>query len=369
MRRRSAALLALALLLPLPGLAGEVVVKPGDTLGELAERYGTTVERLMQLNGLRSPQDLWAGSVIRVPGGGAGPSYGSGTGSGNYTVKAGETLSEIAERYGTSVQRLMDLNGLRNPQDLWAGSRIQVPGAGGSPRAAIAVNKAARQHTVQSGETLSLIADRYGIPMERLVALNNLSDPNTVVVGTTLKLRSTPRPVAAKPKPRPATIAVAKPAPKPAAKPATKPEVVAAKPVESAKPVETPKPAETAQPLETAKPVEAAKPVVAAKPTPKPDPKPASKPTTVAAKPGKSASPDWRTYGPLQVDWANWMPMGGSYVAPSLNSEGQPLYLAINCNAKRLNATGQSGTWKTWDAPQSDFEQQLIKDLCKAKGG
>ena len=55
MRRRSAALLALALLLPLPGLAGEVVVKPGDTLGELAERYGTTVERLMQLNGLRSP--------------------------------------------------------------------------------------------------------------------------------------------------------------------------------------------------------------------------------------------------------------------------------------------------------------------------
>ncbi|MFM7436835.1 MAG: LysM peptidoglycan-binding domain-containing protein, partial [Vulcanococcus sp.] len=121
MRRRSAALLALALLLPLPALAGEVVVKPGDTLGELAERYGTTVERLMQLNGLRGPQDLWAGSRIRVPGAGGGPAAGSG--GGNYTVKSGETLSEIAERYGTSVQRLMDLNGLRSPQDLWAGSR------------------------------------------------------------------------------------------------------------------------------------------------------------------------------------------------------------------------------------------------------
>ena len=99
----------------------------------------------------------------------------------------------------------------------------------------------------------------------------------------------------------------------------------------------------------------------------------AAKPVAVAAKPApakaaKSASPDWRSYGPLQVDWANWMPMGGSYVAPSLNSDGQPLYLAINCNAKRLNATGQSGAWKTWDAPQSDFEQQLINDLCKAKG-
>jgi hypothetical protein len=96
----------------------------------------------------------------------------------------------------------------------------------------------------------------------------------------------------------------------------------------------------------------------------------AAKPTSTAsaAKPAKPASPDWRSYGPLQVDWANWQPMGGSYVAPSLNSEGQPLYLAVNCTARRLNATGQSGTWKTWDAPQSDFETQLITDLCKTKG-
>ena len=388
MRRRSAALLALALLLPLPGLAGEVVVKPGETLGELAERYGTSVERLMQLNGLRSPQDLWAGSTIRVPGAGGGPAPGSG--GGNYTVKSGETLSEIAERYGTSVQRLMDLNGLRSPQDLWAGSRIQVPGAGGARRTAAVVNKAAKQHTVQSGETLSVIADRYGIPMERLVALNGLSDPNELMVGTTLKLRSTPRPVAAKPKPRPVATATAKPVAKPAAKPvvvAAKPEIVAkpveaakpvveikpavaakpvveTKPVVAAKPVMDTKPAVASKPIETPKPAEAAKPVEAAKPAAKP----AIKPVAVAAKPGKSSSPDWRTYGPLQVDWANWMPMGGSFVAPSLNSEGQPLYLAINCNAKRLNATGQSGSWKTWDAPQSDFEQQLINDLCKAKG-
>ena len=72
MRRRSAAVLALALLLPLPGLAGEVEVKPGETLSEIAERYGTSVQRLMQLNNLRSPQDLWAGSRIQVPGAGGG---------------------------------------------------------------------------------------------------------------------------------------------------------------------------------------------------------------------------------------------------------------------------------------------------------
>ncbi|MFZ9901604.1 MAG: peptidoglycan-binding protein, partial [Vulcanococcus sp.] len=120
---------------------------------------------------------------------------------------------------------------------------------------------------------------------------------------------------------------------------------------------------------------------VAKTPAPKPEPaKPAAEVTVAAAKTTsaktsgsktstKASTPDWRSYGPLQVDWANWQSMGGSYVAPSLNSDGQPLYLAINCNAKRLNATGQSGAWKTWDAPQSDFEQQLIDDLCKAKPG
>jgi len=131
--RRTAAALALALLLPLPSLAGEVVVKPGETLSEIAERYGTSVERLMQLNGLRSAKDLWAGSRIQVPGAGGGSNArgggGASSGSGNYTVKPGETLSEIAERHGTSVDRLMQLNNLRSAKDLWAGSRIQVPGA------------------------------------------------------------------------------------------------------------------------------------------------------------------------------------------------------------------------------------------------
>ena len=441
MRRRSAALLALALMLPLPGRAGEVVVKPGETLSEIAERYGTSVQRLMQLNGLRSPQDLWAGSRIQVPGAG-----GSNPGSGNYTVKPGETLSEIAERYGTSVQRLMQLNGLRSAQDLWAGSRIQVPGAGSArtstgartttvnanytvkqgetlselaerygtsvqrlmelnnlgsaqdlwagsriqvpvtrtaaaPKPKPAVNKNATQHKVQSGETLSVIAQRYGVSMQNLIAINNISNPNQVEVGQTLKLRGTAKPVA-KPAPKPA----AKPqtvAAKPAAKPAAQP--VAAKPVvqpAAAKPAVQPvaaKPEPKQEPMPAPAAVAAAQPQPKpeAKPEPKPEPKPEAQPVAAkpaakpasTAKPGKPASPDWRNYGPLQVDWANWQPMGGSYVAPSLNSDGQPLYLAVNCGAKRLNATGQSGTWKTWDAPQSDFERKLISDLCTAKGG
>jgi hypothetical protein len=61
--------------------------------------------------------------------------------------------------------------------------------------------------------------------------------------------------------------------------------------------------------------------------------------------------------------------MGGSYVAPTINSKGQPLYLSINCGVRKLNTTSQAGQWKTWEAPQVDFEEQLVSDLCKAKGG
>lgn len=315
MRRRSAAALALALLLPLPGLAGEVV------------------------------------------------------------VKRGETLSEIADRYGTTVNRLMEMNGLRDANDLWAGSRIQVPGANARPR--VAVNKNAKTHQVQPGESLSSIADRYGVSMQRLIAINGISNPNQVMAGSTLTLRAASKP---KPKPKPAAPVAAKPKPKPAA-------VVAAKPVKKAEPVAAkPEPAKTevakAEPVKVKPSVATtvAATTVAAKPEKKAEPvkAEAAKPTVAKAEVSKTqassttaagSTPDWRSYGPLQVDWANWQAMGGSYVAPSLNSEGQPLYLAINCNAKRLNATGQSGAWKTWDAPQSDFEQRLITDLCKAKPG
>ena len=66
-RQLSGLFLTVFLLLPLQGLTNEVVVRPGETLSEIADRYGTSVQRLMQLNGLRSPQDLWAGSRIQVP--------------------------------------------------------------------------------------------------------------------------------------------------------------------------------------------------------------------------------------------------------------------------------------------------------------
>ena len=433
--RRSAVALALALLLPLPGLAGQVVVKPGETLSDIAARYGVSVDRLLQLNGIKDPKGLQIGTKLTVPGAPSSSSQGSsgqgsssqaGGGRGNYTVKSGETISEIADRYGISTNRLLELNGIRDPKGLQAGSRITVPTAGPAKPAkppvlpALSAAQAkALSHTVRPGDTLSDIANTYGVPLERIASLNGLKDPDNLVPDTQLKLRNPP------PRPKPVAKAASKPAAKPASKPASAPMAATPKPATpkptSEKPGAT-KPAATqpevtspavskpvvAQPVATqpvvtqpvvtqpvvAKPVVTqpvvtkpvvAKPVVekpavpaaqAVQPEPKPEVKavvtaqadPTPKPAKAEAATAKPAKPDWRNFGPLQVDWANWQPMGGSFVAPGLNATGQSFYLAVNCSAKRINATGPSGAWKTWDLPSTDYEQQLVKDFCREKG-
>ena len=156
-------------------------------------------------------------------------------------------------------------------------------------------------HVVQPKETLSAISRLYGVPMATLISINSIEDPNKVKIGTALKLPVQAKPIALKSQ-------------------EAKPVVV--------KPVET----KPATPLLLAK---------------------------------KSATPDWRHYGPLQVDWKNWRTMAGSLVAPSINKEGQPLYVAVNCGAKKLNVTGPAGAWKAWEAPSQEFEKELVGAVCR----
>lgn len=170
-------------------------------------------------------------------------------------------------------------------------------------------------HVVQPKQTLSAIARIYGIPMANLISLNGIEDPNKVKIGTSLKLPAGLKAVAATPITTTTTT-----------------------PITTSTPVAT-----TTTPTKTIKP---AAPLLLAK---------------------KSTNPDWRYYGPLQVDWSNWRTMAGSLVAPSINKEGQPLYVAVNCGAKKLNVTGPAGAWKAWEIPSQEFEKDLVASVCRDK--
>ena len=340
MRRTALAALLLTAWFPLSATAASVTVRSGETLSDIANRYGVSVGTLMRMNGIRNPDLVQAGSRLQVP----GPTVTAG--SGRHRVNSGETLSSIASRYQVRSRDLMALNNLRNANHVEVGQTLRLPSNAVMPRPAfkpVAVTPipGATEHTVAKGQTLTQIAKAYKLPVASLISINQLSDPNKVEVGTRLYLTDPSFQTPSTTQAQPAT---------------TEPSVTAGRTVVTVQPTVQAK----ATPVQTkavqTKPVQVKTPVAKAKPVE------AAKPQQTLAK-----SADWRTYGPLQVDWGNWQAMGGSQVVPTLNAQGQALYLAVNCSAKKINATGSDGSWKTWEAPKNRFEQDLVKDRCQAK--
>lgn len=99
-----------------------------------------------------------------------------------YEVKAGETLSGIAQKYQTTVAQLVKLNKLSNPDKLVVGQKLKLAQSNSKTK------KTSKVHIVKAGETLSGIAQKYQTTVAQLVKLNKLSNPDKLAVGQKLKL-------------------------------------------------------------------------------------------------------------------------------------------------------------------------------------
>jgi lysozyme len=94
-------------------------VKAGDTLSEIAVRYNTTVKELQQLNRIKDPNKIYVGQKITIKGATSNnPDY--------YIVGKGDTLSDIAKKYGTTVQKLAKLNNIKNPDLIYVGQKLKL---------------------------------------------------------------------------------------------------------------------------------------------------------------------------------------------------------------------------------------------------
>ena len=93
-----------------------------------------------------------------------------------YTVTRGDTLSAIARRYGVTVSEIVKLNNIQNPNLIYVGQRLYIPGSSNSSSNII-------EYTVKKGDTLSGIARKYGTTVNRLVVLNNIKNPNLIFIG------------------------------------------------------------------------------------------------------------------------------------------------------------------------------------------
>lgn len=155
------------------GGSGTVVytVKSGDTLSGIAQNFGVSVSNLQTWNNISNANEIYAGQTLLI--------YNSNGGGGakvSYTVQSGDTLSGIAARFGVSVSQLSSWNGISDPNKIYIGQVLSVYTSGYS-------GGGSQSYTIQSGDTLSSIATKYGVTVAQLTSWNNISDPNKIYAG------------------------------------------------------------------------------------------------------------------------------------------------------------------------------------------
>jgi LysM repeat protein len=159
------------------------IVQWGENLTWIAARYGVSIRAVMNANGLTNPNRIYAGQRLVIPVGRPGPAPpGTAPARTVYIVRYGDTLSEIAYRYGVSVGALVRVNGLVNPNWICAGQRLIIPGVRPPPRppSPPAPRPACIWYTVQKGDTLAKIAVRYGVRTWDIVVANHIANPNLI---------------------------------------------------------------------------------------------------------------------------------------------------------------------------------------------
>lgn len=98
-------------------------VKANETLSEIAAKYGTTYQKIAADNGISDPNKIYVGQKLKIK---KGSSSSSGSSKKYYTVRSGDTLSEIGAKYGTSVSTLCSWNGIPNPNKIYVGQKLRV---------------------------------------------------------------------------------------------------------------------------------------------------------------------------------------------------------------------------------------------------
>ena len=181
----------------------EHIVQPGETLSQIAQQYGTTVENLQELNDLPDANYVWYGQRLLVDTEEA-PAPPREEEFQLYTVQPGDTLFRLAGKHGISLTRLMTINGFTSEEWLSLGQELLVPKAlAPAPQTDFSVTDLHSAtpvpemkpgqtrlavHTVQMGESISDIAELHEVNPGALARLNELQNNSTLEPGRVLRI-------------------------------------------------------------------------------------------------------------------------------------------------------------------------------------
>ncbi|MCK4224885.1 MAG: LysM peptidoglycan-binding domain-containing protein [candidate division Zixibacteria bacterium] len=162
------------------GLFKEHIVKRGENLSYLAKKYGISVSAIMAANHLTSKHILKIGQRLLIP-------ASSDVTLRTYIVKKGDTVSDLALRFGSNTGEIKKLNGLTNPHSIKKGQKLKIPtrnGGGGKE----GTDGRWIIYVVKRGDSLWEIAKAFGVLMEKLIRWNNLVTPSRLQVGDEIRI-------------------------------------------------------------------------------------------------------------------------------------------------------------------------------------
>jgi membrane-bound lytic murein transglycosylase D len=160
------------------GRSNTYTVKKGDTLSELALSFGTTVNEIRRLNGLKSSSRIYVGQRLKLSGARSPRSGGLFT---EHVVKKGENLSYLAGKYGVTLSAILAANNLDSKGILRVGQRLLIPSSS---------QVDVETYVVKKGDTISDLALRFGSSAGDIKRLNGLEDLHYIHPGQKLKIPS-----------------------------------------------------------------------------------------------------------------------------------------------------------------------------------
>lgn len=155
-------------------------VKSGDTLSAIGSKLGVNWQNIASANGIGSPYTIYPGQVLTIPGGSTTST--STSTSSTYTVVSGDTLSGIGSKLGVNWKDIANANGISSPYTIYPGQKLTIPGGDTTSN-----SSSSRTYTVKSGDTLSEIGQKLGVNWKNIASLNGIGSPYTIYVGQVLK--------------------------------------------------------------------------------------------------------------------------------------------------------------------------------------
>lgn len=159
-------------------LSSTYTVQSGDTYWKISQKLNVPINSLMAANNATQSTVLYIGQNIVIP------QYTM------HTVVAGETYWKISQKYGVNINTLLSLNGANGNFYLYIGQQIKIPDGSTAvtPAPSTGPYITYKSYTVQKGDILWNIANKFGIPLSELLKANNLSESSWVNIGDVLKI-------------------------------------------------------------------------------------------------------------------------------------------------------------------------------------